>query len=68
MVDNEYVANHTNGFDELKNHVQGKDSSWASEITGIPADHIEKLASEMSTQQPVGIRIGVALERHNGGG
>ena len=22
----------------------------------------------MSTQQPVGIRIGVALERHNGGG
>ena len=45
-----------------------KDSSWASEITGIPADHIEKLASEMSTQQPVGIRIGVALERHNGGG
>ena len=68
LVDNEYVANHTNGFDELKNHVQGKDSSWASEITGIPADHIEKLASEMSTQQPVGIRIGVALERHNGGG
>ena len=68
MVDNEYVANHTNGFDELKNHVQGKDSSWASEITGIPVEQIEKLASEMSTQQPVGIRIGVALERHNGGG
>ena len=68
LVDHDYVSNYTNGFDELKNHVQGKDSSWASEITGIPVDQIEKLANEISTQQPVGIRIGVALERHNGGG
>ena len=68
LVDHEYVSKYTNGFNELKIHVQGKDSSWASEITGIPADQIDKLANEIATQQPVGIRIGVALERHNGGG
>ena len=34
LVDHEYVSNYTNGFNELKSHVQGKDSSWASEITG----------------------------------
>ena len=68
LIDHEYISKYTNGFEELKNHVQGKDSLWASEISGIPADQIEKLASEIATQQPVGIRIGVALERHNGGG
>ena len=34
--------------------------------TGIPVDQIEKLANEISTQQPVESEL-VALERHNGG-
>ena len=34
----------------------------------VSSDKIKKLAREIATQQPVGIRIGVALERHNGGG
>ncbi|MDP0971987.1 molybdopterin-dependent oxidoreductase, partial [Klebsiella pneumoniae] len=41
---------------------------WAAEITGVPAEDIRKLAYEMATEQPVGIRMGVALERHYGGG
>ena len=68
LVDTEYVKNYTNGFDELKNHVVGKDAEWASKITGINSDDIKKLAYEIATNQPVGIRIGVALERHYGGG
>ena len=36
---------------------QGKKVILGSEITGIPADHIEKLASEMSTQQPVELEL-----------
>ena len=68
LVDLEYVKNHTNGFNELKEHVKDKDCQWASKITGINEDDIKKLAHEIGTIQPVGIRIGVALERHYGGG
>ncbi len=37
-------------------------------ITGIPADDIRKLAREYATTRPSVIRIGVAVERHSGGG
>ena len=37
-------------------------------ITGIPADDIRKLAREYATTRPSVIRIGVAVERHAGGG
>ena len=30
LVDLEYVKNHTNGFNELKEHVKDKDCQWAS--------------------------------------
>ena len=68
LVDENYISKYTNGFDELKNHIQEKTPEWASQITGVSSDKIKKLAREIATQQPVGIRIGVALERHNGGG
>ena len=68
LHDKSYVENYTNGFEELKEHVKNKDSKWASKITGINENEIHKLAHEIATVQPVGIRIGVALERHHGGG
>ena len=68
LVDKDYVKNYTNGFDELKEHVKDRDAKWASEITGISVEDIEKLSTEIAMNQPVGIRIGVALERHHGGG
>ena len=37
-------------------------------ITGIPAEDIRKLAREYATTPPSVIRIGVAVERHAGGG
>ena len=68
LVDEDYIQKHTNGFDELKEHIQGKDPEWASKITGISVEDIKKLSYEIANEQPVGIRIGVALERHHGGG
>ena len=41
---------------------------WASEQTGIPAEDIRTLAREYATSEPSMIRIGVAIERHAGGG
>jgi anaerobic selenocysteine-containing dehydrogenase len=39
-----------------------------SEITGIPVADIVRLTREYATTQPSVIRIGVAIERHSGGG
>jgi len=68
LVDQDYVDNYTVGFDELKDRAKTRTPEWAAEITGIPADLIRKLAREYATSQPSAIRLGVALERHKGGG
>lgn len=68
LVDEDYVENYTSGFDALKDRASERTPEWASEITGVPADDIRKLARELATEQPAAIRIGVALERHHGGG
>lgn len=68
LVDVDYVKKYTNGFEELKEHSITRTPDWASKITGISKQDIEKLALEIATSQPAAIRIGVALERHHGGG
>ena len=68
LTDNDYIQNYTNGFKELKEHSKSKTSAWASKITGISENDIKKFALELATSQPAAIRIGVALERHHGGG
>ena len=43
-------------------------ASQAAQETGIPAEDIVKLAREYATTPPAVVRIGVAVERHAGGG
>jgi anaerobic selenocysteine-containing dehydrogenase len=68
LIDQDYVDKYTVGFDELKDRAKTRTPEWAEEITGIPADIIRTFAREYATTQPAAIRIGVALERHKGGG
>lgn len=68
LLDRDYVARYTVGFEELKERAARYTPEYAAEITGIPADDIRKLSREYATTQPAAIRIGVALERHHGGG
>lgn len=68
MIDRDYVDNHTVGFEELAERAKTRTPEWAAEITGIPAEDIRTLAREYATTKPAAIRIGVALERHHGGG
>ena len=68
LTDKDYIDKYTDGFDELKSHVTDKTPEWAAKITGVNKEDIEKLALELASNQPVAIRIGVALERHHGGG
>lgn len=68
LIDGDYVAAHTHGFDELAARAKTRTPEWAEELTGIPAADIRRLAREYASTPPAAIRMGVALERHYGGG
>ncbi len=68
LTDKDYIEKYTDGFEELKSHASDKTPEWAAKITGVDKDDIEKLAFELANNQPAAIRMGVALERHHGGG
>jgi anaerobic selenocysteine-containing dehydrogenase len=68
LTDEAYVRDHTTGYEELAERVAGYSPEWAAAETGIPAEDIRTLAREYATTDPAMIRIGVAIERHSGGG
>ncbi|MBI4005969.1 MAG: molybdopterin oxidoreductase family protein [Gammaproteobacteria bacterium] len=68
LVDKDYVEKFTIGYKELAKRARTRTPEWAEKITGVSAEDIRTLARALATQQPVAIRMGVALERHYGGG
>jgi len=68
LTDADYVERYTVGFDEFAERVEQYTPEWAAEETGVPAETIRVLAREYAAAQPSLIRIGVAVERHAGGG
>jgi len=68
LIDREYVENYTEGFEELRQRVQAYSPGRVADITAISPQDIRTLAREYATTQPSVIRIGVAIERHAGGG
>jgi anaerobic selenocysteine-containing dehydrogenase len=68
LVDRDYIDKHTVGYDELAERVSTYTPEFAAQETGIPMEDIVKLAREYATTPPAVVRIGVAVERHAGGG
>jgi anaerobic selenocysteine-containing dehydrogenase len=68
LIDRDYIDKHTLGFDELAERAASYTPEFASAETGIPVDDILLLAREYATTPPAVVRIGVAVERHAGGG
>jgi anaerobic selenocysteine-containing dehydrogenase len=68
LQDQDYIDRYTIGFDELKTRVQEYPPSKVSEITGISAVTIERLAHEYAGNSPAFIRVNYGLQRHAGGG
>ena len=68
LVDHDYVARHTVGYDELKARAAEFPPETVAAITGIPVPDIQKLARGFATSQPSVIRMGVAIERNANGG
>lgn len=68
LVDDEWVAEHTLGFDELSTHVATRTPDWAAAITGLSVADIERFAHDYATIGPVVIRTLVGAEHHENGG
>ncbi|MBX9962811.1 MAG: molybdopterin-dependent oxidoreductase [Burkholderiales bacterium] len=68
LIDRDYVERHTVGFDALTTRAAEYTPERVAAITGLDAEDVRRLAREYATAQPSVIRIGVALERHPGGG
>ena len=68
LTDKEYVEQYTVGYDELTERAKEYSPEKVAAITGVPAEDIRKLAREYAATRPSVIRIGVAVERHSGGG
>ncbi|MGH9055830.1 MAG: molybdopterin-containing oxidoreductase family protein [Acidimicrobiales bacterium] len=68
LVDTDYVQRCTVGYPELAERARDYPPEVVSAIAGVPADDVVTLAREYALSQPAAIRIGVAIERHCGGG
>ncbi|HEX5092915.1 MAG TPA: molybdopterin oxidoreductase family protein [Burkholderiales bacterium] len=68
LLDHDYLARHTVGFDALRERVKQHTPQWAAQICGIDAQVIVQLAREYGTVKPAAIRLNYGMQRHAGGG
>ena len=68
LVDDEWVSEHSLGFDELSAHVETRTPEWAAAITGLRIADIERFAHDYATIGPAVIRTLVGAEHHENGG
>jgi anaerobic selenocysteine-containing dehydrogenase len=68
LHDSEYIAQHTTGFEQLREKVKGYPPERVEKWTGIAADDIRKLARDYATQRPAAIRVNYGVQRSEGGG
>ncbi|MFZ7942081.1 molybdopterin-containing oxidoreductase family protein [Neobacillus sp. 19] len=68
LVDHDFLQKYTVGIDELRDHVVQYDPVKVSEITGVPAEDIYKLARMYGATSPSFIRIGNGPQHHDNGG
>lgn len=53
LYDREFIEEHTYGFEEFSELVLSKyPPEWASKVTGVPSETIERLAREFATTRP----------------
>jgi anaerobic selenocysteine-containing dehydrogenase len=67
LVDHEWVRAHTLGYRELAEHVSTWTPQRASEICGLPADDITRLAVLYGSVRPAAIRTLIGGEHHEQG-
>jgi anaerobic selenocysteine-containing dehydrogenase len=68
LIDRDWVAEHTHGFEQLAAHVSEWTPTRAGEVCGLDAADIESLATAYGTIRPAAIRTLIGAEHHEHGG
>jgi len=67
-ADEEFLSNHTTGYDAVRAKVMQTSLPAAADICGVPAADIEQFAELYALNTPSLIHIGVGLQRNSNGG
>lgn len=68
LLDHDYIAAHTLGFEALAERVASCTPEWAAALTGLSAQAIRDLAREYGREPQSVIRLNYGLNRCRGGG
>jgi anaerobic selenocysteine-containing dehydrogenase len=67
-LDHDYIANHVDGFEELREKALAWPPERVATTCGIAADEVRGLARDYATTKPAAIRMNYGLQRVRGGG
>ena len=67
-LDHAYLADHTLGWEQLRERAMLWPAERAAELCGIPAQQIRDLARDWGTIKPAAIRLNYGMQRVRGGG
>jgi anaerobic selenocysteine-containing dehydrogenase len=68
LIDRDYIARYTVGFDELAGRVRQYTPQWTARTCGLEVAEIVQLARQYGTVKPAAIRLNYGMQRHAGGG
>jgi anaerobic selenocysteine-containing dehydrogenase len=66
--DRQFIAEHTVGWEMFRHRILEFPPSRVAAITGLATESIVELGKRLADTRPTGIRIGIGLQRHGGGG
>jgi anaerobic selenocysteine-containing dehydrogenase len=67
LIDHDYVAQHSVGYDELRRRVEEWPAERAADTCGIDVADVERLATMYGTIRPAAIRTLIGAEHHEHG-
>ncbi|KAB2899092.1 MAG: molybdopterin oxidoreductase family protein [Burkholderiaceae bacterium] len=67
-LDHDYIAQHTVGWEGLRERALQWPPERAAEVCGIPVEQIRRLAQDYGTTKPAAIRLNYGMQRVHGGG
>jgi anaerobic selenocysteine-containing dehydrogenase len=66
--DREFIDERTVGWEEFRKRIFEFPPARAAALTGLPTESIVELGKRLAETRPTGIRIGIGIQRHGGGG
>jgi anaerobic selenocysteine-containing dehydrogenase len=63
-----FIEQHTHGWDDFRRRILEFPPERVAAITGLSVESVVELGRRLAEIRPTGIRIGIGLQRHAGGG